>query len=109
MDIGGLGSHSNVSSCIGSHRELDDEEALKWAALERLPTYQRARKGLLHGVAGEFREVDLHQLGFQEKELLDKVIGDVHDNEAFLKRLKKRIDRYLFSPFNSNHDIIMLF
>lgn len=29
-----------------------EEAALRWAALQRLPTYQRARKALLHGVAG---------------------------------------------------------
>jgi len=27
--------------------EEDDEEALKWAALEKLPTYNRLKKGLL--------------------------------------------------------------
>lgn len=26
---------------------MDDEEELKWAAIERLPTYDRMRKGML--------------------------------------------------------------
>ncbi|KAK2651455.1 hypothetical protein Ddye_011311 [Dipteronia dyeriana] len=30
-----------------SSREEDDEEALKWAALEKLPTFYRLWKGIL--------------------------------------------------------------
>ncbi|KAH0989645.1 hypothetical protein GBA52_001128 [Prunus armeniaca] len=30
-----------------SHHEEDDEESLTWAAIERLPTYLRIRRGLL--------------------------------------------------------------
>ena len=30
-----------------SRREEDDEEALKWVAIERLPAYDRLRKGIL--------------------------------------------------------------
>lgn len=87
-------SRSSISSTgRNTHRE-DDEEALKWAALERLPTYERARKGLLHGIAGDFKEIDLQKLGFQEKkELLENVVKHIDQNEAYLKRLKRRIDR----------------
>ncbi|KAK7243373.1 hypothetical protein RIF29_38167 [Crotalaria pallida] len=76
-----------------SHRE-DDEEALKWAALERRPTYERARKGLLHGISGDFKEIDLQKLDFQQKkELLESVVKHIDQNESYLKRLKERIDR----------------
>ncbi|XP_058074641.1 ABC transporter G family member 39-like [Magnolia sinica] len=78
-----------------SSRDEDDEEALKWAALEKLPTYDRIRKGILSGVAGELREVDIEDLGFQErKNLLERLIRVTEeDNEKFLLKLKNRIDR----------------
>uniref|UniRef100_A0A6V7QPR8 ABC transporter domain-containing protein n=1 Tax=Ananas comosus var. bracteatus TaxID=296719 RepID=A0A6V7QPR8_ANACO len=41
---------STASDVFGrSVREEDDEEALKWAAIEKLPTYNRMRKGILTG------------------------------------------------------------
>ncbi|XP_057454235.1 pleiotropic drug resistance protein 1-like [Lotus japonicus] len=78
------------------HEEGDDEEALKWAALEKLPTYSRLRKGLLvtssRGVA---KEIDINDLGFQQRQkLLDRLIKVAEvDNERFLLKLKERIDR----------------
>ncbi|CAL0305014.1 unnamed protein product [Lupinus luteus] len=86
MDIE-LKSHS-------SNRKFDEEEALKWAALERLSTYDRARKGLLHGIAGDLKEIDIKNLGFQEKkELLESVVKHIDQNESYLQKLKRRIDR----------------
>ncbi|KAK6936179.1 hypothetical protein RJ641_033209 [Dillenia turbinata] len=35
----------------------DDEEELKWAAIERLPTYDRLRKGMLTQVMSDGRTV----------------------------------------------------
>jgi ABC-type multidrug transport system ATPase subunit/ABC-type multidrug transport system permease subunit len=75
--------------------EMDDEEALKWAALEKLPTYDRIRKGILHSVAGEHEEVDVAKIGFQDRRLLiDRLlkIAD-EDNEHFLLKLRSRIDK----------------
>ncbi|XP_034699400.1 ABC transporter G family member 39-like [Vitis riparia] len=87
MELGQLRTVDNVE-------ENDDEEALKWAALERLPTYDRARKGIFNGDAGESKEVDLRKLGFQEREeLLNRVIRHADDNEEFLRKLKNRMDR----------------
>lgn len=78
-------------------QEEDDEEALKWAALERLPTYDRARKGVLHGILGDLKEIDLRNLGFQErKELLNRFIKNADKHEEFLKNIKQRIDRLPF-------------
>ncbi|GAU13808.1 hypothetical protein TSUD_261350 [Trifolium subterraneum] len=79
-----------------SRREKDDEEALKWAAIERLPTYNRLKKGLLatsHGVANEI--IDVTKLGLQERQkLLNRLINDAEeDNGKFLSKLKERIDR----------------
>jgi predicted transcriptional regulator len=95
MDFGHSRSPSHVTSTSRDTLQDDDEQALKWAALERLPTYNRARKGLLHGVAGDFKEIDLQKLRIQErKELLDRLISNADKNEEFLKKLKKRIDRW---------------
>lgn len=81
-----------------SARDEDDEEALKWAALEKLPTYDRIRKGILSGAAaGDFKEVDVLKLGFQEKKhLLERLIRTAdEDNERFLWKLKNRMDQYV--------------
>ncbi|WMV31368.1 hypothetical protein MTR67_024753 [Solanum verrucosum] len=77
-----------------SARDEDDEEALKWAALEKLPTFDRMRKGLLFGKEGETAaEVDTNDIGHQErKRLLDRLVKVAdEDNEKFLLKLKDRI------------------
>nr|KYP53996.1 Pleiotropic drug resistance protein 1 [Cajanus cajan] len=81
--------------CRSSQREEDDEEDLKWAALEKLPTYNRLRKGLLTTSRGVANEIDITQLGFQERhKLLDRLINVAQeDNEKFLFKLRERIDR----------------
>lgn len=78
-----------------SSRDEDDEEALKWAALEKLPTYDRVRRGILTSAAGERKEVDVNNLGLQERtHLLDRLVRVAEeDNEKFLLKLKDRIDR----------------
>ncbi|RWR83361.1 pleiotropic drug resistance protein 1-like protein [Cinnamomum micranthum f. kanehirae] len=79
-----------------SSRHEDDEEALKWAAFEKLPTYNRLRKGILSGVdGGELKEVNIMDLGYHErKNLLERLIkvGE-EDLENFLLKLKNRIER----------------
>lgn len=78
-----------------SSRQEDDEEALKWAALERLPTYVRIRRGILTSAEGRAREIDVKTLGLLErKALLDRLVEIAEkDNEKFLLKLKDRIDR----------------
>ncbi|XVF55669.1 hypothetical protein PTKIN_Ptkin06aG0055600 [Pterospermum kingtungense] len=77
----------------------DDEEELRWAAIERLPTYDRLRKGVLTQVLDNGRvvhdEVDVTKLGMQDKKLLmDSMLKVVEeDNEKFLRRLRDRTDR----------------
>ncbi|KAJ8640586.1 hypothetical protein MRB53_017280 [Persea americana] len=77
-----------------NHME-NDEEALRWATLEKLPTYDRLRKGMLTRPEGERMEVDIESLGYQEKKiLLDRLIKIAEeDNEKFLLKLKNRIDQ----------------
>ncbi|XP_043711176.1 pleiotropic drug resistance protein 1-like isoform X2 [Telopea speciosissima] len=78
-----------------SSLEEDDEEALKWAALERLPTYNRLRKGVLAGTEGDTKEIDIKSLGLSERKILLERLLKVaeKDNESFLLKLKNRLDR----------------
>lgn len=77
-----------------SSREEDDEEALKWAALEKLPTVDRLRRGILVGSKGA-QEVDVHDLGTEDKKnLVERLVKNVeYDNEKFLRKLRSRIER----------------
>ncbi|KAK2994426.1 hypothetical protein RJ640_009653 [Escallonia rubra] len=78
---------------------VDDEEELKWAAIERLPTYDRMRKGMLMQNMSNGRvvrnEVDVTNLGAQDKQqLMESILKVVEeDNERFLQRLRNRTDR----------------
>ncbi|WOL15051.1 hypothetical protein Cni_G23832 [Canna indica] len=80
-----------------SSRDEDDEEALKWAALEKLPTFDRVRRGILAlpDDGGQLLEVDVEKLGFRERTaLLERLVRVAdEDNERFLLKLKDRIDR----------------
>lgn len=90
-----LWRNTGVEVFSRSSREEDDEEALKWAALEKLPTFDRLRKGLLFGSGGEVNEVDVPNIGFQErKTLIERLIKVAEeDNEKFLTKLRNRVDR----------------
>ncbi|KAF3650989.1 Pleiotropic drug resistance protein 1 [Capsicum annuum] len=78
-----------------SKEDYDDEEALKWAAIEKLPTYLRIRRGILTEDEGQCREVDITKLDLVERRnLLERLVKIAdEDNEKFLLKLKKRIDR----------------
>ncbi|XWS16406.1 hypothetical protein CRYUN_Cryun34aG0084600 [Craigia yunnanensis] len=78
-----------------SSRDEDDEEALKWAALEKLPTVARLRKGILTSSQGGANEIDVYDLGWQErKTLLERLVKVAEeDNEKLLLKLKNRVDR----------------
>jgi hypothetical protein len=82
-----------------SFHQEDDEEALKWAAIQKLPTFARLRKGLLTSLQGEATEIDIENLGLQErKDLLERLVRLAEkDNEEFLLKLKNRIDRFEFN------------
>ncbi|GAB4850124.1 transcription factor, partial [Ancistrocladus abbreviatus] len=87
---------SNIMEIFShSTQEDDDEEALMWASLEKLPTYNRLRKGILTTSRGVGNEIDIYALGFHEKKrLIDKLIGLIdEDNEKFLWKLRTRLDR----------------
>ncbi|KAL5756301.1 hypothetical protein ACOSP7_020727 [Xanthoceras sorbifolium] len=88
--------NSNMEAFSRSSREEeDDEEALRWAALEKLPTFDRLRKGILTTSRGGASEIDISNLGFQERrKLIERLVNVAEvDNEKFLLKLKNRIDR----------------
>ncbi|XP_074271811.1 pleiotropic drug resistance protein 1-like [Silene latifolia] len=95
--LGGGSSWRNSGRDVFSMsvRDEDDEEALKWAALEKLPTYNRVRKGILTHMTGPATEIDVDKLGFDEKKvILERLVKIAEeDNEKFLLRLRERIDR----------------
>ncbi|KAK8618889.1 hypothetical protein V6N13_132867 [Hibiscus sabdariffa] len=86
---------NDVEAFSRSYRDEDDEEALMWAALEKLPTVSRLRKGILARSEGGADEIDVHGLGWlQRRALLERLVKVAEeDNEKFLLKLKNRIDR----------------
>lgn len=87
------------SSVFNRSGRQDDEEELRWAAIERLPTYDRLRKGILRQVLDNGKvvagEVDVTKIGVQDKkQLMESILKVVEDdNEKFLRRLRDRTDR----------------
>jgi len=91
----------DVFNVSGRHTHQDEEEELKWAAIERLPTFERMRKGVLKHVLDDghvvLNEVDVSNLCLPDKKLLiDSILKIVEeDNEKFLRRLRDRVDMYV--------------
>ena len=85
------------SPAHGEDRENDDE-VLKWAAIERLPTSTRLRTAFFQTALGSRAQVlDVTKLTRLEGEqFIDKLLREDpdDDNEHFLQRLRNRIDRY---------------
>uniref|UniRef100_A0A0E0M013 ABC transporter domain-containing protein n=1 Tax=Oryza punctata TaxID=4537 RepID=A0A0E0M013_ORYPU len=77
-----------------SSTRKDNEEDLRWAALEKLPTYDRARTALLAMPDGELREVNVQRLAADERRaLLQRAAGVADDHSRFLSKFKERLDR----------------
>ncbi|XP_045828646.1 pleiotropic drug resistance protein 2-like [Trifolium pratense] len=107
MNIGSSSSRRSWPSTSGDHvfernnkkEDVDDEEELKWAALERLPTFERLKKSIVKQVieSGGFsyEEIDISKLGIHDKnKLMDGILRTVEeDNEKFLLKMKERIQR----------------
>ncbi|KAJ3686419.1 hypothetical protein LUZ61_015583 [Rhynchospora tenuis] len=103
------------NSSYGNRRSSADidEEALRWAAIERLPTYNRLRTAIFKSVVdgdgggGEeredrggamkfaHREVDVRKLGMEERQdFIERMFRVAEeDNEKFLRKFRERIDR----------------
>lgn len=79
-----------------SYRECreDEEEALRWAALERLPTFDRVRRGILLKSDGDCSEVEVSGLGPEDHvAVIERLLSDGSDAEKFLRRIRQRFDR----------------
>ncbi|GFP87969.1 pleiotropic drug resistance protein 3 [Phtheirospermum japonicum] len=87
------------NSGFGSARtELDEESIAQWAALDRLPTYDRLRASLFDGdedgTEGK-KVVNVTKLGPNERQMfIEKLIRHIeHDNLKLLHKMRRRIDR----------------
>ncbi|WVZ73261.1 hypothetical protein U9M48_021589 [Paspalum notatum var. saurae] len=72
----------------------DDEEALRWAALEKLPTFVRARRAIVPGADDPNAVADVDVLSLdphQRRALLERVAAQ--DLERFLLALRDRVHR----------------
>ncbi|KAK8562189.1 hypothetical protein V6N12_049236 [Hibiscus sabdariffa] len=89
-----------------SQAREDDEEALKWAAIEKLPTYDRLRTSIINSLVENDgdgighddqgpREVDVRKFDLDDRQRFINAVFKVaeEDNEKFLKRFKNRLDR----------------
>ena len=72
----------------------EDEEELRWAALERLPTYTRVRRGIFKNMVGDHMEIEVTELQAQEQKLvLDRLVTSVDDDpERFFRRMRSRFE-----------------
>jgi len=93
----------SASSWSQRERIEDDEETLRWAALEKLPTYDRLRTSIImqtlegnnNKMDIDYRQVDVWKLGLMEwQAFVDRIfkVAD-EDNKNFLRKLRNRIDR----------------
>ncbi|PKI49303.1 hypothetical protein CRG98_030231 [Punica granatum] len=84
----------DVFSRSGQQREHDDEEELRWDAIERLPAYDRLRKCMLQQVLDDGQVVHGELKMEDKKQLMDNILKVVEeDNEKFLRSLRDRTDR----------------
>ncbi|CAM0906091.1 unnamed protein product [Alopecurus aequalis] len=90
----------SAASGGSGYREEDDEENLRWAALEKLPTYDRMRRGIIRKALDQDAdgkgtdEVDITNLAPRDgRELMERVFKAVEDDgERFLRRFRDRLD-----------------
>ncbi|XP_058192547.1 ABC transporter G family member 29-like [Rhododendron vialii] len=80
-----------------SHAE-EEEEALKWAALEKLPTYARLRTSIIKSFVEStvvHKEVDVRKLDLNDRtQLIDSLFRvPEEDNEKFLKKFRNRTEK----------------
>lgn len=76
----------------------EDDESLKWAALERLPTFDRLRTSIRKKCEGGrvvTEHIDVRKMDLIERQMLmESLVKDAEeDNEMFLWRLRNRIDK----------------
>ena len=94
---------SNASAKDG-HDDLDQQHAIQWSQIERLPTFERLRSSLFEGHHDDDddhnggkakRVVDVTKLGAQERHLfIERLIKHIEsDNLRLLNKIRGRIDK----------------
>eukprot|EP01018_Ginkgo_biloba_P026516 Gb_28918 [translate_table: standard] len=92
-------TESVFSLTSSTRRYQDEEEALKWAALEKLPTYDRLRTSVLKNVQEKGQvihdQIDVRNIQLEiRQQLLERLVKVTdEDNELFFNKLRERIDR----------------
>nr|DAD44609.1 TPA_asm: hypothetical protein HUJ06_002839 [Nelumbo nucifera] len=92
INRGSRGVEDVFARSMGSRRSThadEDEEALKWAALEKLPTYDRLRTSIFISLVEN--ENQGNKFVHKEVDRVFKVAEE--DNEKFLQKLRNRIDK----------------
>ncbi|KAI3810521.1 hypothetical protein L1987_20137 [Smallanthus sonchifolius] len=87
-------SHANLDlSSVNNHDETD-EHLLMWAAIDRLPTFERLRSSLFDEENGK-KVVDVTKLLPPERQMfIEKLIKHIeNDNLQLLQKLRKRTDK----------------
>ncbi|CAL9014492.1 unnamed protein product [Prunus brigantina] len=90
-------STSDVRSINDNNTDNNDETELQWAAIQRLPTFERLTDEQDNNGGGTItkRVVDVTKLGALERHVfIEKLVKDIEgDNHRLLQKLKQRIDR----------------
>lgn len=96
------GAFASQRNSTRTSRYDEDEEALKWAAIERLPTYDRLRTSILQSFAENDsieqqinKAVDVRKLDMNDRQqFIDRIFKVAEeDNERFLRKFRNRIDK----------------
>ncbi|KAI3671594.1 hypothetical protein L1987_87333 [Smallanthus sonchifolius] len=96
---GGGASHDGRTS----RHSMEDEEALRWAALEKLPTYNRLRTTIFKSyIPADQQQMPTDQMLLDVRDLdpqarqgfIDKIFKVAEeDNEIFLRKFRDRVDK----------------
>lgn len=83
-----------LESALRQSNHAYDEEALRWAALEKLPTYDRLRTSVFQKHSGSVRQVDVKDLSKEDfRHLLQKAQRNADaEDEQLIVKLRKRLD-----------------
>ena len=98
------GSDRFPSLSSSSRARRLEEEALAWAAIERLPTYQRLRTSILNdlivdnqSIGSPLNQIDVTKIPAEvRKQFIERLLGVLEqDNERFMLKVRQRLDGYL--------------
>lgn len=91
--FGGTGNPLDSASRHSTREE--DETDLRWAALEKLPTYNRIRTSILQKHTGSVREVDVKHLSMADFNHLLQTLHKptANDEQQLFAKMRKRLDR----------------